>query len=66
MRQLRTVMDSEVERDKLWMNLAEQRPKRRTIDAWDQYRNRKEAPARPTFEYFQKFFETRGRGRREL
>lgn len=64
-RQLRTLIDPDVERDQLWIHLATQRLPGSTIDAWEQYRNRDEAPAMPTFEYFQKFLETRAKGRRE-
>lgn len=64
-RQLRTLIDPEMERDQLWIHLATQRLPGSTIDAWEHYRNRDEAPAMPTFEYFQKFLEVRAKGRRE-
>lgn len=65
-RQLRTMIDSAVERDQLWIHLAKQRLPPSTVDAWEQYRNRGDAPGMPTFEYFQGFLEVRAKGRREL
>lgn len=52
--------------DQVWINLAKQRLPKRTLDSWEQQRNRDGANGLPSGESFRKFLETKARGRREF
>lgn len=52
--------------DQVWIHVAKQRLPKKTLDSWEQYRNRDGAMGLPTGDSFRKFLETKARGRREF
>lgn len=64
-RQLETVAPQPILWDQLCIHFAKQRLPRATLDAWEQFRNRKEKNGMPSLEEFKVFLDTKARGRRE-
>lgn len=52
--------------DQFWIHVAKQRLPKKTLDSWEQHRNREGAVGLPTGDSFRKFLETKARGRREF
>lgn len=65
MRQLATLMpDKNIYTEQLHIHICLQNLHPRTVDSWKQYRHKENLPL-PTFHTFQKFLETRMKGRRD-
>lgn len=52
--------------DQMWIHVAKQRLPKKTLDSWEQQRNRDGNAGLPTSDTFRKFLETKVRGRREF
>lgn len=67
LRQLRTIRPEPEEiLDQVMIHLAKSRLPKRTLDSWEQQRNRRETDDLPSCDEFLKFLETKSKGRREF
>lgn len=62
---LETVAPQPILWDQICIHFARQRLPRSTLDAWEQFRNRKEKNGMPTLEEFKEFLDSKARGRSE-
>lgn len=65
-RQLETISTPAVLWDQMWIHLAKQRMPKKTLDSWEQFRNRGGATKLPTLDEFKDFLDTKSKGRREF
>lgn len=65
-RQLLAISTQPILWDQMWIHFAKQRLPRRTLDAWEQYRNQQRLGSMPTLDEFKQFLDSKSKARREF
>lgn len=65
-RQLESMCEPPALIDQMWIHVAKQRLPKKTLDSWEQHRNRDKTAGLPTSDSFRDFLESKARGRREF